>query len=120
MKLITAQGLTEASPLSAVASVDFNAIAQQLNLGRTAKQCRDRWKNYLRGGIKKGGWSKDEEELIKVKAGDIILRSCRPRGPRGCCNVFCILLVDPLTHAMKLRLPSAIRLKDMYSTFGPK
>ena len=66
MKLITAQGLTEASPLSAVASVDFNAIAQQLQLGRTAKQCRDRWKNYLRGGIKKGGWSKDEEELIKV------------------------------------------------------
>ena len=66
MKLITAQGLTEASPLSAVASVDFNAISQQLNLGRTAKQCRDRWKNYLRGGIKKGGWSKDEEELIKV------------------------------------------------------
>jgi len=65
MKLITAQGLTDSSPLSAVAQVDFNSISQHLNLGRTAKQCRDRWKNYLRGGIKKGGWSKDEEELIK-------------------------------------------------------
>ena len=65
MKLIMVAGLTEASPLSAIAQVDFNSIAQQLNLGRTAKQCRDRWKNYLRGGIKKGGWSKDEEELIK-------------------------------------------------------
>ena len=65
MQLIVAAGLTDESPLSAIAQVDFNSISHQLDHGRTAKQCRDRWKNYLRGGIKKGGWSKDEEELIK-------------------------------------------------------
>jgi len=40
-------------------------IANNLGTGRTPKQCRDRWQNYLRPGIKKGGWSVEEEELIK-------------------------------------------------------
>lgn len=40
-------------------------IAALLNNGRTAKQCRDRWQNFLRDGIKKGDWTVDEEELIK-------------------------------------------------------
>ena len=43
----------------------YATIAAMLNSGRTAKQCRDRWKNILRGGIKKGDWTVDEEELIK-------------------------------------------------------
>ena len=40
-------------------------IAALLNNGRTAKQCRDRWQNRLRDGIKKGAWTDNEEELIK-------------------------------------------------------
>lgn len=40
-------------------------IAARLNSGRTAKQCRDRWQNFLRDGIKKGAWTIDEEDLIK-------------------------------------------------------
>ena len=32
--------------------------------GRTAKQCRDRYTNYLMPGIKKGEWSKEEDKLI--------------------------------------------------------
>jgi myb proto-oncogene protein len=40
-------------------------IAKELDNGRNGKQCRDRWTNYLRPGIKKGGWTRDEEELIK-------------------------------------------------------
>jgi hypothetical protein len=41
----------------------FAAIGTRLN--RTAKQCRERWKNYLRDGIKKGDWTPQEEELIR-------------------------------------------------------
>ena len=43
----------------------WSEIATKLNTGRHGKQCRDRWQNYLRPGIKKGDWTRDEEELIK-------------------------------------------------------
>lgn len=43
----------------------FGKIATLLNSGRNAKQCRDRWQNFLRDGIKKGAWTADEEDLIK-------------------------------------------------------
>jgi myb proto-oncogene protein len=43
----------------------WTVIAKELNSGRNGKQCRDRWQNYLRPGIKKGEWTRDEEELIK-------------------------------------------------------
>lgn len=32
--------------------------------GRTPKQCRDRYKNYLEPGFFKGEWSKEEDELL--------------------------------------------------------
>jgi myb proto-oncogene protein len=40
-------------------------VADHLGSGRTGKQCRDRWLNYLRPGIKKGDWSKEEEVLLE-------------------------------------------------------
>jgi Myb-like DNA-binding domain len=46
-------------------SIQYTEIARMLDSGRTAKQCRDRWTNYLRAGIKKGAWTVDEVELIK-------------------------------------------------------
>ena len=46
-------------------SIVYVKIAANLNSGRSAKQCRDRWQNFLRDGIKKGDWTVDEEELIK-------------------------------------------------------
>jgi Myb-like DNA-binding domain len=45
-------------------SIKWTDVASQLQSGRTAKQCRDRWFNHLRRGIKKGGWTKDEGDLI--------------------------------------------------------
>lgn len=39
-------------------------IAKKLGKGRDAKQCRERWYNHLRPGIKKGDWTRDEEKLI--------------------------------------------------------
>lgn len=40
-------------------------VARVVGNGRTAKQCRDRWLNYLRPGIKKGNWSREEESLLE-------------------------------------------------------
>lgn len=33
---------------------------------RTGKQCRERWQNHLRPNIKKGNWTAQEEEMIRV------------------------------------------------------
>ena len=43
----------------------WQEVAEELGCDRTGKQCRDRWQNYLRPGIKKGGWTSVEEELIQ-------------------------------------------------------
>jgi hypothetical protein len=45
--------------------ISWSDVATQHDSGRTAQQCRDRWNNYLRPGIMKGSWTKEEEELIK-------------------------------------------------------
>ncbi|XP_004139409.1 transcription factor WER [Cucumis sativus] len=39
-------------------------VSQESGLMRGAKSCRLRWKNYLRPNIKRGGMSKEEEDLI--------------------------------------------------------
>ena len=41
----------------------WNELARSLP-GRTAKQCRERWHNHLREGIKKGEWSTEEDLTI--------------------------------------------------------
>eukprot|EP01050_Picozoa_sp_SAG11_P026777 SAG11_NODE_6537_length_1293_cov_1.623116_2_plen_209_part_00 len=35
-------------------------------LGRTGKQCRERWHNHLRPDINKGPWTKGEEQALRV------------------------------------------------------
>ncbi len=42
---------------------NWNAIAAQLT-GRNAKQCRERWANHLSPDIRKGSWTKQEDEII--------------------------------------------------------
>jgi transcription factor MYB, plant len=42
----------------------WSTISRKFNGRKSQKQCRDRWWNYLRHGIKKGNWTSDEEELI--------------------------------------------------------
>lgn len=32
--------------------------------GRIGKQCRERWHNHLNPGIKKEGWSAEEDQII--------------------------------------------------------
>lgn len=57
---------TVSHPKSDLADLQANwgDIAAKINTDRTAKQCRDRWHNYLRPGIKKGDWTKLEEKHI--------------------------------------------------------
>jgi hypothetical protein len=43
----------------------WNSVAEQLPTKRTGKQCRDRWINSLRPGLKKGGWTPAEANLIR-------------------------------------------------------
>ena len=45
--------------------VNWADVASIMKTGRKAKQCRDRWMNYLRPGLKKGDWQSSEEDLIK-------------------------------------------------------
>ncbi|XP_030526131.1 MYB-like transcription factor EOBII [Rhodamnia argentea] len=42
----------------------WRSVAHNAGLNRCAKSCRLRWLNYLRPGIKRGGITKDEEDLI--------------------------------------------------------
>ena len=49
---------------------DWNQIAKEVNKmnghgERTGKQCRARWCDQLRPDIKKGGWNKEELDMIK-------------------------------------------------------
>ncbi|KAL7538510.1 hypothetical protein ACHAWF_006113 [Thalassiosira exigua] len=41
----------------------WSAIASRLP-GRSGKQCRERWKNHLAPGARKGGWSVEEDRTI--------------------------------------------------------
>lgn len=41
----------------------WSFIARQLQ-GRLGKQCRERWYNHLSPDIKKGGWTKEEDQMI--------------------------------------------------------
>lgn len=51
-------------PIGRTLNVDWQAVARQLKTGRTSKQCRDRWMNHLRPGLKKGNWTKREAKEI--------------------------------------------------------
>lgn len=45
---------------------DWKFIARRMP-GRSTRQCRERYKNYLSPEIKNGPWTKEEDELLKEK-----------------------------------------------------
>ena len=44
-------------------AIKWSKIAAKLP-GRTSKQCRERFHNHLDVGLKKGDWSKEEDQII--------------------------------------------------------
>jgi hypothetical protein len=50
--------------------VNWDIIAAQLP-GRTARQCRERWLNYLSPGVRSGPWTKYEDELLVARINEL-------------------------------------------------
>jgi hypothetical protein len=46
---------------------DWSPIAKELNRGRSAKECHERWIRYLKPGVRKGQWT-DHEDAIVIEA----------------------------------------------------
>jgi hypothetical protein len=44
----------------------WNEVASQMT-GKTARQCRERYRNYLSPRVCNGAWSQEEEELLQAK-----------------------------------------------------
>jgi hypothetical protein len=63
----------------------WTTVAAMLGSSRTGKQCRDRYLNHLRDGIKKGAWTVEEESLLKDLHGVFGPRYVREyRSSRSC------------------------------------
>jgi hypothetical protein len=43
--------------------LNWDVVAQQFN-GRTARQCRERWMNYLSPSVRTGQWTREEDERL--------------------------------------------------------
>ena len=43
----------------------WSSIAQHVS-GRSGKQCRDRWFNFLEPNSRKGGWTEDEDRILET------------------------------------------------------
>lgn len=52
------EGIKKWSEISRMMESDYRII------GRNGKQCRERYHNHLKGGIKREKWSREEEELL--------------------------------------------------------
>ena len=46
---------------------DWDAIAEEFGLGKTAKECHDRWIRYVKPGARKGQWT-DHEDAVVMEA----------------------------------------------------
>jgi hypothetical protein len=47
----------------------WRLVAERL-VGRTARQCRERWVNYLSPDVTKAPWAADEESLLRAKVAE--------------------------------------------------
>lgn len=46
---------------------DWEPISKELGVGKTAKECHERWIRYLKPGVRKGQWT-DQEDAIVMEA----------------------------------------------------
>lgn len=63
-KLVELVKKESSTPPSITASKTWSRVASQLN-NRTGKQCRERYLNQLKPGIRRDPWSSDEEAILR-------------------------------------------------------
>jgi hypothetical protein len=66
-KFTKADDLRLRSLVRELGTQDWALVARRMGGGRTTRQCRERWQNYLRPDIKNGPWTKEEEDLLVQK-----------------------------------------------------
>jgi hypothetical protein len=49
---------------------DWFLVAQHFQ-GRTPRQCRDRWRNYVSPEVVNGNWTAEDEELLRAKVKEL-------------------------------------------------
>lgn len=50
-----------------ISKINWCEIAKQMNTGKNARQCHDRWLNYLSPSVDNGPWTEEEENLLIQK-----------------------------------------------------
>ena len=44
--------------------VNWEKVSRDMNCGRSARECHDRWTRYLKPGTRKGQWSEEEDAVV--------------------------------------------------------
>jgi len=44
--------------------INWEIVAKEMNFGRTARECHDRWTRYLKAGTRKGQWREEEDAIV--------------------------------------------------------
>ena len=56
--------LTEVMANHKSSNVDLDALCEEHGLGRTARECQDRWTRYLKHSSRKGQWKEEEDAIV--------------------------------------------------------
>jgi hypothetical protein len=59
----TAEDQVLARVVEQLGDADWSAVARQMP-GRSARQCRDRWKGYLSPDLSSAGWTPEEDDFL--------------------------------------------------------
>ncbi|OMO57734.1 hypothetical protein COLO4_35139 [Corchorus olitorius] len=97
---------------------NWATVSKRSGLMRGGKSCRLRWKNYLRPNIKRGGMSKEEEDLI-IRMHKLLGNRIWDRFIRSCGTGNPIILALKKTH-YHLGLPLHVAVWENFEFFnGP-
>ena len=44
--------------------INWDVVAKEMNFGRCARECHDRWTRYLKPGTRKGQWREEEDAIV--------------------------------------------------------
>jgi len=44
--------------------INWDIVAKEMNFGRSARECHDRWTRYLKAGTRKGQWREEEDAIV--------------------------------------------------------